>query len=171
MRRGSKTKPLFDAWARRAKLMPIGPICRPGPECGARPCWVAAEVPLHAAPVAGAFDWPEKCRLDLRVRSAIEFMAAHLGHPIGAADIAARTGVSPEQLRQLFRHQTGLAPMRTLKLIRLRRAKSLLDSTGKRIEQVAVETGLADGDLSHFRRDFALAAGIPPGRYRKFIHG
>jgi transcriptional regulator GlxA family with amidase domain len=111
--------------------------------------------------------WPQAQVLEGRVRKALDFMAARLSHPICLSDIAAHAGVSHSRLQRAFRREIGLTPMRALRIIRFQKAAALMGATQKSLKEIALESGLADRDLSHFRRDFALLVGSPPARYRK----
>ena len=105
--------------------------------------------------------------MDDRVKRALEFMEAHLHEPLTLTAIGRNAGISRDHLERLFHRETGMGPMKKLKVMRLRAAKRLLCSTHLSLKQIAAQVGFTDDDLSHFERDFTAFAGLAPGRYRK----
>jgi AraC-like DNA-binding protein len=61
--------------------------------------------------------------------------------------------------------ETGVAPAKQIKVVRMQRAAELLGSTFLRIKEVADRVGA--GDVSHFVRDFKLTFSVTPSDYRQ----
>ena len=72
-------------------------------------------------------------------------------------------GLNRYELARQFRRMFGASPYRYLLMRRLDEGKAQL-ATGKRIVDIALDTGFAD--QAHFTRAFSAAFGVPPGRYR-----
>lgn len=99
---------------------------------------------------------------DKRVRTVIDYMAAHLDENISLDDLARLTGLSRFHLLRVFRNATGLPPHTYLSHMRLRRAKRMLFD-GASIADVAAATGFVD--QSHLSRHFKAMWGVSPGAF------
>ncbi|MGC4154450.1 MAG: AraC family transcriptional regulator [Propionicimonas sp.] len=93
-----------------------------------------------------------------------EHLAAELGRPLSIADVAAEVNLSPSHLTALFTARTGCAPMRYRTLLRMQRARELLDNSDKPIAAIAHEVGY--DDAAHFSRRFASLHQVSPRAYR-----
>jgi AraC family transcriptional regulator of arabinose operon len=92
-------------------------------------------------------------------------MLRHLRAPLLVPDLAARVHLSPARFRHLFRAQTGFAPSQYLRLMRLRRARLLIERTFLTIREVMIAVGYHDP--SHFSRDFRRCHGVAPSALRE----
>lgn len=72
--------------------------------------------------------------------------------------------LSPSHLYHLFKSETGETPSRYLKMLRMKRAKELLETTFLSVKEIVVVTGINDG--SHFTRDFKKQYRMTPTQYR-----
>jgi AraC family transcriptional regulator len=79
-------------------------------------------------------------------------------------ELAAAAGLSVSRLCHLFKHYAGIGPGQYLKLLRLQRAKKLLETSLLSVKEIA--GGLSYHDASRFIEDFRKAYGLPPLRYR-----
>jgi AraC-like DNA-binding protein len=70
-----------------------------------------------------------------------------VGGPIRLADIAATVHVSSSYLRHLFKRETGTSATHYVKLLRLRRAKELLETSSLSVKEVMSAVGF--NDFSH----------------------
>jgi transcriptional regulator GlxA family with amidase domain len=77
--------------------------------------------------------------------------------------------MSPRQLTRVFPACTGTTPAAYVKLIRIGRARELLDTSALAIERVAEHAGF--GSVRQFRRAFAAHYGEPPSRWRVHHRG
>lgn len=93
-----------------------------------------------------------------------ELLSEGLADPPSLDELATATGLSPFAVLRAFRAETGLPPHAYLNQLRIRRARSLLDS-GLAPAQVAAETGFAD--QAHLTRHFKRVVGVPPGAYQR----
>jgi transcriptional regulator GlxA family with amidase domain len=102
--------------------------------------------------------------MDARVKHVIELFRADLTQRLSEGTVSKRVNVSPARLRQLFKKETGLSPIKYLKRLRMRGAAKLLKSSFYSIKEIAFQTG--SGDASHFVRDFRKHFGLRPTEFR-----
>jgi AraC-like DNA-binding protein len=95
---------------------------------------------------------------------AIELIESRYADPLGAADLAAATGVSPSHLRKIFRRLTGQAPLEYLASVRIQHACRLLLETDLAVTEIAGRVGWSDPNL--FARRFRAILGLSPRAYR-----
>ncbi|MEJ2395502.1 MAG: helix-turn-helix domain-containing protein [Candidatus Thiodiazotropha sp.] len=96
---------------------------------------------------------------------AIAWMECRLAEDFSFDELAASLHVSYRTLHRRFHAVTGMAPLRYLQALRVERAKELLETTRKGVEQVALDVGYADA--SSFRRLFARITSQTPSQYRQ----
>ena len=119
---------------------------------------------LHAlAKVAGiARQHPETA--PTAVDRAVAWMSCHLDADVTLADLARVAGVSSWHCIRLFQEFHGVPPIAYLRLLRLHRAKTLLQSSELGVRQIALAVGYAK--VQHFTRMFTQAMGMSPRAYR-----
>ncbi len=83
----------------------------------------------------------------------------------GAAQIAARLGVSDRHLRRIFERQFGVSPLQYLQTRRLLAAKQLIADTHLPMTQVALSSGFAS--VRRFNAAFAAHYGLNPSALRR----
>jgi AraC-like DNA-binding protein len=101
---------------------------------------------------------------DPRITWIVDFMQRRLSEPLSAAHLAELVNLSRSQFAALFVAQTGMAPMRFLQRLRLRRARVLLERTFLSVKEIMALAGY--NDPSHFTRDFRREYGTPPSEMR-----
>ena len=92
-----------------------------------------------------------------RLKRAVDYIAAHLGEPIGLGEMAASTGLTRMHFAAQFRAATGLRPHEYLVRKRIERARELLASSALPLVDVAFEVGFAT--QSHFTTVFTAYRG------------
>lgn len=106
-------------------------------------------------------------QLDRRVVMALELLLQR--HESGLAtsvnELAVQANISVSRFRHVFKAQTGFAPAHFAKVVRLCRAKHLLQNTFLSVKQVSAELGI--DDVSHFVRDFQRMFGQSPAQTRR----
>jgi AraC-like DNA-binding protein len=107
--------------------------------------------------------------MDYRVQSVIALLEKHLQRDWTAGRLSQCVNLSPSRLHQLFKEETGVPPARYLRLLRMGRAKELLETTHLSVKEIMARVGVADE--SHFVRDFKKAYGATPARYRQLFLG
>lgn len=80
------------------------------------------------------------------------------------AEFAQSVNLSVWRLCHIFKSDVGMPPIRYLRLLRMERAKNLLESSFLSVKEIAYQVGL--NDESHFVRDFKSTYGFSPALYR-----
>ncbi|QHC61000.1 DJ-1/PfpI family protein [Rathayibacter sp. VKM Ac-2760] len=80
-----------------------------------------------------------------------------------ASSMAALARVSPRHLSRLFRDELSMSPSKYVELVRLDKAKSLLDM-GHSVTRVAEDSGFVSSES--LRRAFITHVSIPPSKYQ-----
>ncbi|HEU4766716.1 MAG TPA: helix-turn-helix transcriptional regulator [Pyrinomonadaceae bacterium] len=83
---------------------------------------------------------------------------------LSLAEFAQSVNLSVWRLCHIFKSDVGMPPMRYLRLLRMERAKYLLESSFLSVKEIAYRVGLTDE--SHFVRDFKSTYGSSPALYR-----
>ena len=79
-------------------------------------------------------------------------------------EFAQSVNLSVWRLCHIFKSDVGMPPMRYLRLLRMERARFLLESSFLSVKEIAYRVGL--NDESHFVRDFKSTYGSSPALYR-----
>jgi transcriptional regulator GlxA family with amidase domain len=101
---------------------------------------------------------------DALVQDAVNWLMARSTGEIGTQELAAAMHVSYRTLHRRFQAAAGMAPLAYLQALRVEKAKELLESTRRSLEQIVGEIGYQD--VSAFRRLFARSTGLSPAQYR-----
>ncbi len=126
--------------------------------------WPAAALVVEAVSRLPVSIW-ESQRLDPRLRSALDFMSAHLALKLTAGQIAKYAGLSVRNLNHLFQQELKLPPMRVLLDYRLDHACALLRHGDASIDEIAEQSGLVNRHyLSRMMRQYR---GTSPAAYRR----
>ena len=83
---------------------------------------------------------------------------------LSLAEFAQSVNLSVWRLCHIFKSNVGMPPIRYLRLMRMERAKDLLESSFLSVKEIAFQVGL--NDESHFVRDFKSTYGFSPALYR-----
>lgn len=78
------------------------------------------------------------------VTRALAWLETHYTEPEALETFYRTVELSPNHFRQLFRRQTGETVQAVLARLRLRRARYLVQATGRPMKQIAAECGFAD---------------------------
>ena len=103
-----------------------------------------------------------------QVKRTCEAMAATLDlgeEDVGAAELAAMVGLSPNHFRRAFAQSTGLPPHRWITALRLERAKALLGDPRLGLTEIALALGFAG--QSAFGRFFQRETGFTPSAFQR----
>lgn len=108
--------------------------------------------------------------LSIQTRDSVVFKAkrwlrAHIQTPYQLAAVAAAASVSPRTLLRHFQEVDGHSPLEYLHLLRIERAKQLLEVTLIELAEIMEYCGYHDP--SAFRRLFRAATGLTPSAYRR----
>lgn len=111
--------------------------------------------PAHAPP-------PNRGGLAPGVRRRIlERMHAASSAQLSIDELAREAGLSPGHFARAFKHSIGRAPHQHMMMLRLERARRLLDAPRPVLSAIALEAGFAD--QAHFTRAFKRQFGLTPG--------
>ena len=89
---------------------------------------------------------------------------------LSLAELAQSVNLSVWRLSHIFKSDVGMPPIRFLRLLRMEKAKHLLESSFLSVKEIAYQVGL--NDESHFVRDFKSTYGSSPALYRsQFMRG
>ena len=100
----------------------------------------------------------------IQLRDAMGYLEAKMPARVELAELARLAGLSQSHYSRAFKASTGLAPYRWQLQCRVDRAKHLLLSTNRRLQDVAEATGFADA--VHFGRTFRKFTGATPAAWR-----
>jgi AraC-like DNA-binding protein len=113
---------------------------------------------------------PKAGKVDRRVEVAIALLTKYQNHrQLSVNDLAAHVHLSPSRLRQLFKARTGISPAKYRRVLRLERAKLLLENSFLSVKEIVGEIGY--GDISHFVRDFRFRYNVRPVEARSLSTG
>jgi len=79
-------------------------------------------------------------------------------------EIAQELHISSSHLRHIFKREIGMAPKHYVKVLRLQKAKELLETTFLSVKEVMAAVGFSD--LSHFVRAYKAQHGVRPSQTR-----
>src|ERR671929_1500628 len=102
--------------------------------------------------------------LDKRVEKILEMMRADVRGELTLTEFAQSVNLSVWRLSHIFKSDVGMPPIKYLRLLRMERAKELLESSFLSVKEIAFQVGL--NDESHFVRDFKSTYGFSPALYR-----
>jgi len=102
--------------------------------------------------------------LDKRVEKILEMMRTDVRGELTLTEFAHSVNLSVWRLSHIFKSDVGMPPIKYLKLLRMERAKGLLESSFLSVKEIAFRVGL--NDESHFVRDFKSTYGHSPTTYR-----
>ena len=83
---------------------------------------------------------------------------------LSLTEFAQSVNLSVWRLCHIFKSDVGMPPIKYLRLLRMERAKGLLESSFLSVKEIAFQVGL--NDESHFVRDFKSTYGHSPAIYR-----
>jgi AraC-like DNA-binding protein len=102
--------------------------------------------------------------LDKRVEKVIQMMRDDVRGELSLRHFAQAVNLSGWRLCHVFKSEVGMPPIKYLRLLRMERAKHLLETSFLSVKEIAYNVGL--NDESHFVRDFKASYGLSPACYR-----
>lgn len=125
--------------------------------------------PVRDGGQAQFIDAPLPAANEPAIADILAWATARLHRPLAVGELAARAHVSERTFLRRFVAATGTTPKRWLQRQRLHRARQLLETTRRSIDEVASACGYRD--TVAFRVAFRDHVGTPPGRYRARFRG
>lgn len=102
---------------------------------------------------------------DRRVQVVRVLLEGSFDRKLGLRDMSAEVNLSPWRLAHLFKSEIGMSPQRYLTLVRLQRAKDLLETSFLSVQAISAAVGIPNP--SQFTKSFKTAYGVTPVGYRK----
>jgi transcriptional regulator GlxA family with amidase domain len=102
------------------------------------------------------------------VARAVRLFASHMAEPVSVATVADQLGISPRHLERAFKQDTGLAPTRYYRKLRMDAARQMVLYTNDRITNIAIAVGYAS--LKTFSAHYQAAFGLRPKEERDRIN-
>lgn len=102
--------------------------------------------------------------MDRRIQIILTLIEEDLHRKSPLNRMAHSVNLSPSHFRYLFKSETGLSVTHYIRLLRMRKAKKLLEFTFLNVKEVMNRVGAYDA--SHFVRDFKRTYGVTPAQYR-----
>jgi len=102
--------------------------------------------------------------LDKRVEKIVQLMRADVRRELSLDNFARSVNLSVWRLSHIFKSEMGVPPIKYLRLLRMERAKILLETSFLSVKEIAHQVGV--NDESHFVRDFKATYGASPTLYR-----
>ncbi len=99
-----------------------------------------------------------------KIAGTIAYMKQHLNQPLPLDSLAALANLSRSRYADLFKQQTGYAPIDYFIRLRMHRACQLLDTTEVSVKAIAAELGY--DDPLYFSRAFKAVNDMAPTEYR-----
>ncbi len=93
------------------------------------------------------------------------FMEEHQTRPLSVDTLAGKVNLGQRTFARRFKRATGDTPLEYLQHLRISKAKSLLETGTKTVDQITRAAGYED--TSSFRRLFKRFTGLSPTAYRK----
>jgi transcriptional regulator GlxA family with amidase domain len=102
--------------------------------------------------------------VDQRAQKVVVLLNENFQHEVLFEELARSMNLSPLRLRCLFKQEIGLTPNQYLRLLRIRKAKELIENTFLSIKEVMSQVGIKD--KSHFVKEFKKVYGLAPSKYK-----
>ena len=100
-----------------------------------------------------------------QLKVVTRYIAEHYAEKIKLSQLAELIGASVVTLTAMFNKTLAISPGRYLLTTRLNVARQLLETTDKKLIDIALETGFCNH--SHFVNTFRKERGMTPGEYRR----
>jgi transcriptional regulator GlxA family with amidase domain len=98
------------------------------------------------------------------LRELQSWIADNLDADLRVESLAERASMSPRNFARFFRRETGMTPAAYVEVLRVERARQLLEEAADPVELVAAQCGF--GTPETMRRAFARRVGSSPAEYR-----
>lgn len=103
--------------------------------------------------------------MDQRVQRVKTLIESNFDRELSVGEMARFVDLSVSHLQHLFKNEVGQSPAHYVQLLRLKRARDLLESSSLSIKQIMFRIGTKD--RSNFERRFKQAYKLTPVQYRK----
>jgi AraC family transcriptional regulator of arabinose operon len=98
------------------------------------------------------------------IEHATDYLRAHIADRVTVPELAAMASLSSSHFSARFKRHVGHPVLQYQTMLRMSRARELLDTTSATVAAIAAEVGYPDS--FYFTRQFKKVHGIPPREYR-----
>jgi AraC-like DNA-binding protein len=98
------------------------------------------------------------------IEHATDYLRAHIAERVTVPELAAMASLSASHFSALFKRHVGYPVLQYQTMLRMARARELLDTTSATVAAIAAEVGYPDS--FYFARQFKKVHGITPREYR-----
>lgn len=102
---------------------------------------------------------------DAQILKIQQWLRDNINDSVSLKTLGDIAGLGQRTLVRRFKKATGNTPIEFLQNLRIGKARTLLETTGKSFDTITYEVGY--GDVSSFRRLFKKSTGLSPSAYRK----
>lgn len=102
--------------------------------------------------------------MDHRIKSVISLMKDDLRRDLPLGKMAQAVNLSISRLQHLFKLETGMTPAQYRRLLRIEKARDLLETSLLSVKEIRTSVGIYE--RSHFEREFKKIYGSTPAEYR-----
>ena len=99
------------------------------------------------------------------VKKAVKYIETYYSGNITIKDICDAIYISPSHLQKTFLKHMGITPYQYIMVCRHKKAKTMLETTGISVEEIAAQCGYVN--KAHFSTTFKQKEGMSPLAYRK----
>ena len=100
---------------------------------------------------------------------SVKYIREHFDEPVSVAQLAQLENYNIAYFNDWFKQRTGYTPSHYLLLYRIEKAKELLQYTGYKMIEIAMQVGF--GSNAAFSRAFKRTEGLTPAEYRAKVAG
>ena len=100
---------------------------------------------------------------------AVRYIREHYAEDISIAGLAEMENYNPSYFAALFKQEVGYIPSDYIRMVRMEKAKEILQTTRYRIIDVAMQVGYTNA--SSFTRMFRETTGMTPNQFRRLQKG
>ena len=111
---------------------------------------------------------PDHPRIDRRIRTVVEHLAANLCMRISVADLARSVNMSRWHFCHLFKAEMSQSPSHYMRTLKMREAQRMLAETFLSVKEIRATLG--NIDRSHFSREFRNYCGLTPTEFRRHLN-
>jgi len=110
---------------------------------------------------------PDGDKQDFYINRIIDYINTNYASDISLSDASDHIGITESYLSRLFKSKTGYSYLEYLRNHRIKKALELMKNQGRRINEVARDTGFRD--MSYFSSIFKKYVGMSPSQYQNGI--
>ena len=100
--------------------------------------------------------------------TVIKYVKKNYAEKLTLTGLSDMAGLTPNYFTKKFKEKTGHTPLKYVNILRIERAKFLLEHTDLPISDVMVEIGFFDS--AHFSKLFKLSTGYSPSKFRRALN-